>query len=133
VEPLGHRILHEGGSIKVEPRVMDVLVCLADSRGEVVTREHLRACAWPGTFVGEEAVNSCISKLRRSLDMAGAGKDVVETVPKVGYRISAERLVVAEDSALAERPEKRSRRMLFSVLVVAVATALAVLAVILSG
>lgn len=112
---------------------MDVLVCLADSRGEVVTREHLRACAWPGTFVGEEAVNSCISKLRRSLQMAGAGRDVVETVPKVGYRISAEWLAAAEVPSHVAGPERSPRRMLFGVLAVAVAIALLLLAVILSG
>ncbi|HEY4564380.1 MAG TPA: winged helix-turn-helix domain-containing protein, partial [Thermoanaerobaculia bacterium] len=46
----------EDRSVRLEPRVMDVLACLATDPGRVVTKEELLAAVWGGAFVEEGAL-----------------------------------------------------------------------------
>lgn len=75
------------GSIKGEPRVMQVLVALADARGAVLSREDLLRLCWDGRIVGDDAINRAIAEVRRIALSVGAGFEV-ETVPRIGYRIT---------------------------------------------
>jgi DNA-binding winged helix-turn-helix (wHTH) protein/tetratricopeptide (TPR) repeat protein len=68
----------------LEPRVVQLLVALAQRPGQVRSRDELVDLCWGGRIVGEDAVNRCVAKARR--DIAGAGLKI-ETVPKVGYRL----------------------------------------------
>lgn len=76
----------------LEPRVMQVLVALARRRDEVVTRDDLITSCWEGRVVGEDAINRCISKVRRLGELHGAFR--LETIPRVGYRLT----VIGEDA-----------------------------------
>jgi DNA-binding winged helix-turn-helix (wHTH) protein len=82
------------GTLRLEPRVMDVLLVMARQRGHVVPREELLDTIWPGVVVTEYTLNRCIYRLRRSLGRI-AGKDgtadaeLIETLPKRGYRLLA--------------------------------------------
>lgn len=73
----------------LEPRVMQVLVALARSRGEVVSRDDLTQACWGGRVVGEDAINRCIARLRRLARERG-GFDLT-TVTRVGYRLTERR------------------------------------------
>ena len=53
-------------SVKLEPKVMEVLVFLAARPGEVVSREALEGSVWAGTVVGYDTVTGAIQKLRRA-------------------------------------------------------------------
>ena len=70
----------------LEPRIMQVLVALARQRGEVVSREDLIGSCWAGRIVGDDAINRCIFRLRRLAGQIGGFE--VETVPRVGYRLT---------------------------------------------
>jgi DNA-binding winged helix-turn-helix (wHTH) protein len=72
------------GSIKVEPRVMQVLVALAN--GAVRTRDELEALCWHGQVVGDDALNRAIFELRRAAKAVAAGFSI-ETIPRIGYRL----------------------------------------------
>jgi DNA-binding winged helix-turn-helix (wHTH) protein/TolB-like protein/Flp pilus assembly protein TadD len=69
----------------LEPRIMQVLVALANRRGEVVSREDLITQCWDGRSVGDDAINRCIGRLRRLAEAEGGF--VIETIPRVGYRL----------------------------------------------
>ena len=69
----------------LEPRIMQVFVALERQRGEVVSREALIAQCWDGRAVGDDAINRCIGRLRRLAEAEGGF--VIETVPRVGYRL----------------------------------------------
>jgi len=71
---------------QLEPRVMQVLVALARRRGEVVSRDELNELCWGGRVVGDDAVNRCIGRLRKLAQAYGGF--TVETVPRVGYRLT---------------------------------------------
>jgi DNA-binding winged helix-turn-helix (wHTH) protein/tetratricopeptide (TPR) repeat protein len=77
-----------GGSVQLDPRVMDVLVCLARARGEVVSRDCLMAEVWGDVIVTDFALSRCIYQLRKQLPQVAQTEDPpIETLPKRGYRI----------------------------------------------
>ena len=66
---------------------MEVLVCLAQHGGSVVSKEELIGEVWADTFVGDDALIRCISELRRALEDDPKAPRVIETIPKRGYRL----------------------------------------------
>ncbi len=83
---------------------MDVLVCLAEHAGEVVSRETLNEQVWGNVIVTDQAVTNCISELRHHLGDDRSAHRVIETIPKRGYRLTA-----PVQLARVESPELRSR------------------------
>lgn len=75
------------GGVTGEPRVMQVLVALADARGAVLSREDLLQLCWEGRIVGDDAINRAISEVRRIAAAVGASFEI-ETVPRIGYRLA---------------------------------------------
>jgi DNA-binding winged helix-turn-helix (wHTH) protein/Flp pilus assembly protein TadD len=73
----------------LEPRVMQVLVALAEARGEILSRDDLIARCWEGRAVSEDAINRAISKLRRLGEEVAHGAFRIDTITKVGYRLVA--------------------------------------------
>jgi TolB-like protein/Tfp pilus assembly protein PilF len=86
VNPATLEILGDAGRDVLEPRVMQVLVALARRAGEVVARDELIASCWGGRIVGDDAINSCVAKVRRVGDRRAAYR--IETIPRVGYRLA---------------------------------------------
>ena len=78
-----------GETVRVEPKVMAVLMALADRAGQVVTREALLAAVWPGVVVGDEALTQSIIKLRKALGDSPRTPAYIETISKRGYRLIA--------------------------------------------
>ena len=74
---------------------MQVLVALARRRRRVVSRNDLIVACWAGRVVGEDAINRCIAGVRKL--GAASGGFAVETVVRVGYRLS--------ETQRSERPE----------------------------
>ncbi len=77
-----------GAQIHLQPRVMQVLTALARAHGEVMSRDDLILCCWGGMAVGDDALNRCIQQLRRLSEQVPQAF-VLETVPRVGYRLRA--------------------------------------------
>ena len=86
--------------VRIEPRVMDVLVYLARRPGEVISREELEREVWRGAVVGYDAVTKTLTKLRRALGDTSRDPQYIETVPKRGYRLIAG----VDRSAAAQAP-----------------------------
>jgi DNA-binding winged helix-turn-helix (wHTH) protein/TolB-like protein len=104
IEPRSNRIVRGESEVRLEPKVMDVLVCLAAHAGEVVSRETLNAQVWRDVVVTDQAVTNCISGLRQHLgDDRGANR-VIETIPKRGYRLVAPVQLAAAAPASQSRP-----------------------------
>src|ERR1041384_2688708 len=79
------RILWRDGQMLVlPPKVFDTLHSLVRRRGEIVEREELLSEVWGQTFVEEGNLSVNISHLRKVL-----GKDLIETIPRRGYRLTA--------------------------------------------
>ncbi len=93
VDPKAGEVAGPGGTEKLDPKVMDVLVMLAEHAGQVVPREELLAQLWPNVVVTDEVLSRCIYDLRRQLSLAAGSDDLrtlIETLPKRGYRLNAD-------------------------------------------
>jgi Tol biopolymer transport system component/DNA-binding winged helix-turn-helix (wHTH) protein len=87
IHPRINSMEKDGETVHFEPKVMQVLLALASEPGEVVTRERLRTTVWPDVFVGEDVLIRAISELRRAFSDDPREPAVIQTVPKVGYRL----------------------------------------------
>ena len=89
VDPDSGRIQRDGTTHKLEPRVMSLLVVLAQQPGTVLSREELEAKVWSGMVVGYDALSSAIIKLRKALGDDPHHPQFIETISKKGYRLIA--------------------------------------------
>jgi formylglycine-generating enzyme required for sulfatase activity/DNA-binding winged helix-turn-helix (wHTH) protein/dienelactone hydrolase len=103
VRPSSREVAGAGDREVLEPRVMQVLVVLAQRRGQVVSRDQLIEACWAGRVVGEDAINRCIGKVRRLAEAHGGF--AVETIARVGYRLTIE-----AGAAPASAPARRVRQ-----------------------
>jgi TolB-like protein/DNA-binding winged helix-turn-helix (wHTH) protein len=89
VDPSLDTISRGTQTIKLEPRMMRLLTCLADSPGVVVSQERLLAEVWAGVIVGPASVYQAVSQLRRLLGDTDLEPSCIATVPRKGYRLIA--------------------------------------------
>lgn len=122
IEPLsGSAIGPSGETHHLEPKVMEVLVCLALDANEVVTREQLLDVAWSGCDTSDEQLTRAISELRRTFHDNPSDSRYIETLPKRGYRlIQIVRSVEYSNPGNDAAPSKASSRFKSSTLRVAV-------------
>ncbi|MDH3759696.1 MAG: winged helix-turn-helix domain-containing protein [Gammaproteobacteria bacterium] len=99
--------------VKLEPKVMDLLVCMAEHPGEVLSRDELLDDVWQGTVVGYEALTNAVIKLRKAFGDDARHPSIIETYPKKGYRLIAEVETTQTDridpSPLPERQSENLR------------------------
>lgn len=91
IDPGAGEVAGPGGTEKLDPKVMAVLVMLARHAGHVVLREEMLAHIWPHSVVTDDALSRCLYELRRQLSQAGGDEQfrtMIETVPKRGYRLN---------------------------------------------
>jgi TolB-like protein/tetratricopeptide (TPR) repeat protein len=87
VHPSTREIATGHESVTLEPRVMQVLVALAQARGATVSRDRLIARCWQGVVVGDDSIQRCIGRLRKTAEVIGGFE--IETLSRVGYRLHA--------------------------------------------
>jgi TolB-like protein/DNA-binding winged helix-turn-helix (wHTH) protein/Flp pilus assembly protein TadD len=85
-------LTRNGERFRLQGQPFLVLRVLLERAGEVVTREELQRQLWPGeTFVDfDHGLNKAIAKLREALEDSNASSRLIETIPRRGYRFTAE-------------------------------------------
>lgn len=78
------------GELHLEPKVMEVLIYLAERQDQVVRRDDLINDVWHGTIVSDEVLSRAISLLRTCLGDDRMTPYFIQTLPKVGYRLLME-------------------------------------------
>jgi non-specific serine/threonine protein kinase len=91
----------DGQVVQLEAKPAELLHGLLLRAGEVVTKDELLDLVWPGVHVVEASLSVAVSKLRRAL--GDEGGTIIETVPRIGYRLAAEVQVESLDAALPPR------------------------------
>ena len=89
VKPLEGRLIGPEGEEHVQPKGMEVLVCLATYAGEVIARQDILEQVWGG-IEHDDALTRTVSELRRHLDDHPDTPQYIQTIPKRGYRLVAE-------------------------------------------
>jgi adenylate cyclase len=89
VAPSLNSICSRGRTVRLEPKVMGVLLCLAKHPGETLSKEELFQAVWPNVVVTEDVLKRCIAELRRAFDDDAREPRIIETISKRGYRLVA--------------------------------------------
>jgi DNA-binding winged helix-turn-helix (wHTH) protein len=85
-----HELERNGETIRLEPRAASLLLYLATRAGEPISRAALLEALWPGVVVSDEALTNAVNKLRRAFGDERQHPRIIETIPKMGYRLIAE-------------------------------------------
>jgi len=118
--PLGHVVVSPSAcevrgadsSVRLEPRVMAALLVLAGAQGRTVSRDRLVELCWDGRAVSDDAINRTIAKLRQAARQFDRPPFVVETLPKIGFRLltSAQEAVTAPTATTEAPPAAQPHR-----------------------
>jgi predicted ATPase/DNA-binding winged helix-turn-helix (wHTH) protein len=100
LRPATRELLDGETRLRIGTRAFDLLLALAQARGEVVSRETLFERAWPGVVVLDDNLKVQIMALRKLL-----GAHTIATVPGRGYRFTAQ---VEDDPAAPSPPPAAS-------------------------
>jgi TolB-like protein/DNA-binding winged helix-turn-helix (wHTH) protein/Tfp pilus assembly protein PilF len=79
----------DGRTVHLEPKVMQVLVALAEHPGKLVSKEQIFHRVWRGTFVSDEVLTRSVSELRKAFEDNPQDSKYIQTIPKGGYRLVA--------------------------------------------
>ena len=75
----------DGENVRLEPRLMDLLLLFAGSGGRVLGKDEIASATWGDRAIGDDTLAAAVSRLRRALGGTGVRR-YIETVPKRGYR-----------------------------------------------
>lgn len=89
VDPAMDTISRGPETHKLEPRMMRVLICLAESQGSVVSVDRLLTEVWGAVVVGSASVYQTVSQLRKLLGDVEEQPKYIATVPRKGYCLIA--------------------------------------------
>ncbi|MFG1413715.1 winged helix-turn-helix domain-containing protein [Xanthobacter sp. VTT E-85241] len=96
-------LLRDGEAVDLGSRVLDVLIALVESAGEVVGQRELIARVWPNVVVGDGSLRVTIASLRKALGDGEGGARYIANVTGRGYCF-----VAPVDRAAARLPEPAS-------------------------
>ncbi len=89
VDAEGDRLLRDDREVKIEPRLMRLLLALARHPGQTVPAESLLHEVWPDVVVTPDSVYQAVAKLRRLLGDDAEHPTYIATIPRRGYRLVA--------------------------------------------
>jgi DNA-binding winged helix-turn-helix (wHTH) protein/WD40 repeat protein len=106
VEPSLNRLSRGDETVRLDLKSMDLLRCLAESAGEVVSTQQLVDRVWQVEVVAVGTLTHAVAELRKALGDDARRPSYIETIPKRGYRLIAEvSFEVAEEPQVAEAVE----------------------------
>jgi DNA-binding winged helix-turn-helix (wHTH) protein len=78
-----------GGDVNIDlrPKTFEVLRCLAENAGRLVTKDELYEAVWPNVVVSDGSITQCIREIRNKL--GDDGHKLVKTVSRRGYLLDA--------------------------------------------
>jgi tetratricopeptide (TPR) repeat protein/TolB-like protein/DNA-binding winged helix-turn-helix (wHTH) protein len=99
VEPVKGQVTGGLTSTHLPPKAMEVLLCLASSPGDLVTREELLESVWGLGHGSQETLSHAIGEIRHAFDDHPDNPKIVQTLPKRGYRFLVTPQRVAENTS----------------------------------
>ena len=107
---LERRLLSRAGqSLPLPPKTFELLLLLIQSPGRAFSKRELMSALWADTYVEEANLSFQISVLRKAL---GGDAEWIETIPKHGYRFSADvRASAASDKSSAEARQRKQTNL----------------------
>ena len=92
-------LCRSGQLIPLRPKVFQLLAYLLMHHNRVVPKAELLEQLWPGQFIGDATLNSCLKDLRHAVCDSGNAQHVIQTLRSRGYRFVAAVEVQHESSS----------------------------------
>jgi DNA-binding winged helix-turn-helix (wHTH) protein/TolB-like protein/Tfp pilus assembly protein PilF len=83
-------LFRDGVPVSLTPKALETLIVLVQHSGHVVEKDELMKAVWPDAFVEEGGLTRNISVLRKILNNGQEEKQYIETLPRRGYRFTAD-------------------------------------------
>jgi DNA-binding winged helix-turn-helix (wHTH) protein/TolB-like protein len=103
-DDLRFQLFVNGHPVELERKPLELLRYLLTRSGEVVRKEELLQAVWPGLTVVDASLATAVSKLRKVL----GEQDVIQTVPRVGYRMAIPVTRVPRPETPSETTDEKS-------------------------
>src|ERR1700683_5341528 len=94
------RLLKAGKVVPIEPKALNLLIFLVESRGRLVERRELIDAVWNDAFVTDHVLNRAIGQLRKALSDDHKQPPYIQPAPTLGYRFIA-KVEIPEAAAAA--------------------------------
>jgi TolB-like protein/DNA-binding winged helix-turn-helix (wHTH) protein/Tfp pilus assembly protein PilF len=89
VEGAREEISKDGTTVKLERRSMQLLLCLAEQPGQILSVEQLLDRVWAGVVVTPDSVYHAVASLRRILGDDANEPTYITNIPRRGYSLVA--------------------------------------------
>jgi len=93
-------LTRDGEPVSMNARGAALLASLLEARGGVLGRAALLEAGWPGLTVDEANLTVQVGILRKLLGRQPSGREWIETVPRIGYRLARSQMAAALPSVL---------------------------------
>jgi DNA-binding winged helix-turn-helix (wHTH) protein/TolB-like protein/Tfp pilus assembly protein PilF len=90
LDPEEHLLLRGDEPLPLAPKAFELLIFLVQNPGRLLTKDQIMRAVWRDSFVEEANLTVWISVLRKTLAEADGLPRYIETVPKMGYRFTAD-------------------------------------------
>jgi eukaryotic-like serine/threonine-protein kinase len=84
-----HLLLRAGEPVRLTPKAFELLHVLVESQNRLLSKDDLIKALWPDTFVEDANLSFNIHQVRKAIGDDGDGQQLIETIPKKGYRFRA--------------------------------------------
>ncbi len=110
IDVAANLLIDQSNEIRITPKAMAVLRELMARQGSVVKRDDLLGIVWRDGFPTDDVLTHAITELRRALEKDPKNPQLIETVPRVGYRlrVSVDLLDGPPERVLALDPKSQS-------------------------
>jgi DNA-binding winged helix-turn-helix (wHTH) protein/TolB-like protein/Tfp pilus assembly protein PilF len=82
-------LLRDGASVSITPKIFDMLLLFVENPNRLLGKDEIMRTVWPDTHIDEATLTRTISELRKTLGQTAGEANLVQTVPKRGYRFVA--------------------------------------------
>jgi len=110
LDPEEKTLLVNGEPIHLSAKEFNTLLLFVENNGRALSKEEMMSAIWEDTAVEEGNLAKQISRLRKVFDNAGG--DFIETIPKHGYRFTADLRLAERDPRAPLIVEKRTVKRL---------------------
>ena len=90
IEPDLNRMTRADRQVVLEPKAIEVLLFLVKHAGDVLSKKEIIKTVWSDTFVSDGVLTYCISELRKAFGDDAKNPQIIQTIPRRGYRLIAQ-------------------------------------------
>ena len=105
LDPKEKTLFADGVPLHLPAKEFETLLLLVENNGKALTKDEMMHVIWQDAFVEESNLAKQISRLRKLFNRNG--EQLIETLPKHGYRFSADLRLVANEPDAPVTVEKR--------------------------